>query len=221
MKQNTHSLDGVLNSLRQNGALAITGNNQLAEQGTILLTVYSDDEHTIEEGLIEIDTVTINGLPAQVELEQSHYETLAYEDTLVYLREDTKTILEDDSEISEKPIEEGLEDLQHHFLDFADECACEEKRTALNSTGDDADTTLLKQCADSQNPQDVFEAPYGDTVIEVYTIGRHEYALYFDGGVYEAYKCSTTASLTMSEQLRDSDFWQRNPPQESRISPAV
>lgn len=220
MESNIHSLKEVLNNIRDSGVLAITATNQLAKQGTILLTIHPDNEPTIDQGLTEIDAVSINGFPVQVEFEQSHYGISTYEETLVYLREDTKTTIEDGSEISEKPLEEGLEDLRHHFLDFADECACEEKRTALHSTGDDADTALLKQCAESQNPQDVFEAPYGDTVIEIYTIGRHEYALYFDGGVYEAYKCSTI-SPTMSEQLRDSDFWQRNPSQENRISPAV
>jgi len=220
MEQNIYSLKEVLNSLRESGALGITANNQLAKQGTILLTVYPDDGFSIDEELTEIDAVLIKGFPAQIEFEQSQYGITTYDNTLVYLREGESAVLEDGSDISGKTIQEGLEDFRHHFLDFADECACEEKRTALNDTGDDADTVLLKQYADSQKLEKVFTAPYGDTVIEIYTIGRYEYALYFDGGVYEAYKCSTS-SPTMSEQLRDSDFWQRNPPQQSRISPAV
>lgn len=220
MERNIHSLKEVLNRIIDSGVLAITANNQLAKQGTILLTVHPDDQSSIDEELTEIDTVLINRFPAQIEFEQSHYGISSYESTLVYLREDMTTVIGDGSEISGKSIEEGLEDLRHHFLDYAEECAYDEKRTALDNTGDDTDTALLKQCADSQNPQDVFEAPYGDTVIEIYTIGRHEYALYFDGGVYEAYKCSSN-SPAMSEQLRDSDFWQRNPSQENRISPAV
>lgn len=220
MEQNVHSLKEVVNSLRESGALGITANNQLAKQGTILLTVYPDDEFSVDEELTEIDAVLIKGFPAQIEFEESQYGISTYESTLVYLREGESAVLEDGSDISGKTLHEGLEDFRHHFLDFADECAGEEKRTALNDIGDDADTVLLKQYADSQKLEKVFTDPYGDTVIKIYTIGRYEYALYFDGAVYEAYKCST-ASPTMSEQLRDSDFWQRNPPEESRISPAV
>jgi len=220
MEQNIPSLNEVLNKLIDTDVLAVTANNQLAKRGTVLLTAYPDGGFTLENEVTEIGTVLIEGFPAQLEFEQSQYGISTYETTLIYLRTDVSTVLEDGSKRSGKTLQEGLEDFRHHFLDFADECASDEKRTALDSTGDEADTRLLTEYAESKNPDEVFNSPYEDTVIEMYIIDGYEYALYFDGDVYEAYK-SSTVSPTMSEQLRDSDFWQRNPSQESRIFPAV
>ena len=130
------------------------------------------------------------------------------------------SILEDGSEVLEKDMQQGVEELQDLFLDFAEESAYEIKRTALDGTGDNADTVLLKEYAKSQSPRKTFTSPYEDVIIEIYMIGGHEYALYFDGGVYEAYKCSTVSPM-MSEQLSESDYWQRKLSQGNQVSSAV
>jgi hypothetical protein len=219
MESNIHSLKEVLTSLRDSGVLAITARNQLAMEGTILLTVYSNDEYTIDEEIAEIETVLIKGCPAQLEFEQSYSGITTNYSTLVYLQADTTTLRIDDCEVSAKALDTGLEELRHLYLDFADERAYEEKQIALNDTGEKVDKALLKKCAESKNPLEVFESPFGDIVIDIYTIDRYEYALFFDGGVYEAYKCSKI-SPTMSEQLRNSTYWHRSKLKTSRIAPA-
>lgn len=220
MKQNIPCLEEVLTNMVENGVLTITADNQLAKHGTILLTVYPDDGCSVGQELTEIDSVLIDGFPAQIEFEQSNYGISTYNRTLIYVREDMSAMLIDGSETSEKPLKKGIKHLRQQFLDFADERAHEEKQTALDSTGDTTDTTLLKKYAESQSPDKMFEGPYGDTIIEIYMIGLYEYALYFDGGVYEAYKCSTS-SPTMEEQLKESDYWQRNQPQGSQTLSVV
>lgn len=220
MKSNIHSLDSALEEIIDDSVLAITANNQMAKQGTILLTIHSEDGFTLSKKIAQIDTVLVRGIPAQIMFEKSRYGISTLDSTLIYLEEDVDAIPENCSEVSGKTLEEGLEDFQHHFIEFAAERAVDEKQAALNRTGDHTDTALLRQCAESQNPDELFESPYGDSRIKIYTIHGYEYALYFDGGKYESYKCTTT-SPTMSEELDDSDCWQRKATQEGQISSTV
>lgn len=222
MEHKIHTLGEVLNSLRNNGAIAITADIQISKQVTTLLTVYSDDRSSVNKELTEMGAVLIredllidgspprvlvNGYLTQIKFEQSQHERSTYDSTLVYLREGENAALEDGSNISGKTIQEGFKDFQQYFFDLAQECAVEEKQAALNDIGDEVDPVLLKQCVYSQEPENMFIGPVTCRSIEIYTIGRNEYALYLDGTVCEGYKCSK-ASSTMSEQLRDSDFWQ-------------
>jgi hypothetical protein len=217
MKEIPTSLTEVMNKIIDNDALAVTANNQLAKEGLILLTVYPENEHTVDDYLTEINTSLIEGFPAQIEFKPSWFGIPTYQSTLVYLREDRSAVLGKGSEISRKSLQEGLEDLQS-----------QQTQTVSDSTGVDAGRSLLREYAESHQPDEVFAQKHIHNVIEVYKISRHEYAFGFHRDTYTEYISngrflleygSSRVSLVSSEELRDSSNWQKNNPHEWQILP--
>jgi hypothetical protein len=210
MKEIPTSLTEVMNKIIDNDALAVTANNQLAKEGLILLTVYPENEHTVDDYLTEINTSLIEGFPAQIEFKPSWFGIPTYQSTLVYLREDRSAVLGKGSEISRKSLQEGLEDLQS-----------QQTQTVFDNTGVNEGGRLLREYAEKHQPDVAFASKYTDTVIEVYKVSRHEYAFGFHRSVYAdyisggriqlEYGCSRVEEVS-SEELRDSDCYQRNLP---------
>jgi hypothetical protein len=215
-RNNMCSLKEVLNEIIDSGAVAITADTEAANRGQMVLTIhpYIGLENA---AVADIDEVLVEDIPSRLILEQTHYGIDLLGRTIVYLQEDMDVKLNDGSRVSGKSLDDGLNELKDHVLDFACERANEQKQRLLDDTRTDVDTSLLYEISLSQNPTEVFSNPQEDTNIEIYTIDGHEYALYTDGGIREAYKCSRV-SETLSEQLRESDYWKTNLPQPNQAS---
>lgn len=207
MEKNNISLSELLSSI-ENNVVAITADETLASQGTILLTLYPDSGSLQKDLIEDVDTVEIEGIPAQLMTQTSFDGISTLDQTIVYLRENTSTILQDGTEVTSKSLQKGLDEIQERFFESIEDSIIADKEEALDTTGKKADTKVLKEHSENTTPQKVFTDPHGDIAVEIYKIGGTEYALYFDGGVYEAYR-SSTASPTMSGKLSESDYWQR------------
>jgi hypothetical protein len=217
MKEIATNLTEVMNKIIDNRALAVTANDQLAKEGIILLTVYPKDGHKVDSILTEMNTSLLEGFPAQIEFRPSWFGVPTYENTLVYLGEGGNVILEKDSKMSKKPLQEGLEDLRRHPI-----------QTVFDSAAVNAGGSLLRQYAKSHQPDEVFAEKHMPRVIEVYKVSRHEYAFGFHRNTYTEYISSgrflleygnSRVSLVSSKELRESSYWQRNNPHEQQILP--
>ena len=206
------SIDELLNKIIDSGAVAITVEMEAINQGLVILTVYPNKKLDLNRPLDQIDTVLIQGIPSGIVIEQSDYGIDTLGRTIVYLQEDVSVKFTDGSKITGRTLEEGLNKLIDSFLDFAVERAWKEKQALLDEKGETVDTNVLYELSQYQNPDKTFYSPSRDSSISIYNIGGYQYALYFDGGVREAYKFSTRVE-TLSEELKKTNYWQSNPAQ--------
>ena len=206
MEKRQVSLNELLDRIVNNGAMAVTVETEAMNRGTIFLTVHPH----IGLDFTNIDTVLVEDIPSQVIVEQTCYGIDTLGSTIVYLQSEIDVKSPDGSKISGKSLKEGLKDVKNNFLDLSCERANDQKQRLLDDTRTGVDTSLLYEISQSQSPSEVFYNPMGDVDIEIYTIDGYEYALYTDGGVREAYKC-TRVSETLSEQLTESDYWKTEP----------